>query len=160
MRIEALERSHDRSSFSCGNAALDQYLQRFASANRRYNTAATFVAVEDPGPTVVGYYTLSMSSVLVDVVPEPRQLPRHVPVALIGRFAITRSHQARGLGKLLLVDALRRAERASQEVAAHAVVVDAIDDDAVAFYRHFGFKPLLDDPQHLFVPMKALAQLW
>ena len=100
-----------------------------------------------------------MSSIVVDVVPRPQQLPNHVPVALIGRFAITRSHQGRGLGKLLLVDGLRRAERAGQEVAAHAVVVDAIDDDAVAFYRHFGFEPLLDDPQHLFLPMKAVSQL-
>lgn len=159
MRIEALGRAHDRASFACGSPALDQYLQRFASASRRYNTAATFVAVDDPSPAVLGYYTLSMSAVVADVWPAPQQLPGHVPVTLIGRFAITRSHQGRGLGKLLLVDALKRAERAGHEVAAHAVVVDAIDDDAVAFYRHFGFEPLLDDPQHLFLPMKAVTQL-
>jgi GNAT superfamily N-acetyltransferase len=157
--IEALGRAHDRASFSCGNVALDHYLQRFASPARRYGTAAAFVATEEGEPAVLGYYTLSMSSVRLGVWPNSAQLSDPVAVALLGRFAITRSQHGRGLGKLLLIDALRRAARASQEVAAHAVVVDAIDDDAIAFYRHFGFEALLDDPQHLFLPMKAAAQL-
>jgi hypothetical protein len=156
VRIEALERSHDRCSFSCGNAALDPYLQRFGSAGWRYNTAAIFVAVDDASPAVLGYYTLSMSSIVVDVVPHPQQLPNPVPVAHIGRFAISAVRiKGEGSGSFPSSMPSSAPERAGQEVAAHAVVVDAIDDDAVAFYRHFGFEPLLDDPQHLFLAMKA-----
>jgi predicted GNAT family N-acyltransferase len=94
--------------------------------------------------------------------PENRRagLPRaQVPAALLGRLAVDVRQQRRGLGEFLLIDALRRISIAAAHVAAHAVVLDAIDDDAKRFYERYGFLELTDNPLHLFLPMASVRQL-
>jgi GNAT superfamily N-acetyltransferase len=91
---------------------------------------------------------------------EAKGLPRlDVPVVLIGRLAVDQSVQGQGLGALLLVDALRRSAQISEQVGIRAVEVDALDDAAKNFYLKFGFRPLLDDPRHLFMPMHEIRKL-
>ena len=110
----------------------------------------------------MAYYAISRHRVRREDLPEEQAkgLPRiDVPVILLGRLAIDRSVQRCGLGSLLLMDALRRAERLAEQVGIRAVEVDAIDETAHAFYQKFGFVPLLDDPQHLFLPMSTIRKV-
>jgi GNAT superfamily N-acetyltransferase len=89
-------------------------------------------------------------------------LPRYpqLPATLLGRLAVDQGMKGRGLGEFLLMDALRRSLEASARIAAMAVLVDAKDDAAHAFYRHFGFLPLHEQPRRLFLPMKNVAGLF
>ena len=163
-RIEALQKSHVREAFSCGQVALDRYLQHQARQDAQNHVAAAFVAVAQPGNQVLGYYTLSASSISVaDLPPElAKRLPRYpqLPVTLLGRLAVDEPCKGQALGQFLLMDALHRAQQAAAEIAAMAVVVDAKDEAAAAFYLHFGFMPLSSRVSRLFLPMTTVAQLF
>ena len=115
-----------------------------------------FVCTASKTDAVLGFYTLSALSIDLTSLPDElsRKLPRHpMPCALIGRLAIERSAQGRGMGRLLLADAVRRVVAASETVAMHALIVDATNDDAKRFYEGFGFRPLTDNPMRLFLPL-------
>ena len=163
-RIEALQRSHDRSAFACGSPALDRYLLQQARQDADKRVAAAFVLVDSPCATVLGYYTLSASVIEVDEIPPDlaKKLPRYpqLPVTLLGRLAIDGRLKGLGAGEFLLMDALRRSLTAAAEIAAMAVVVDAKDTAADAFYRHFDFIPLQRTPARLFLPMKTVAAIF
>lgn len=160
--IERLARRHERSAFDCGHAALNAWLQQRASPFDRRDLARTYVAVEPGQCTVLGYYAVSGHHVLLDALPsdEGQGLPRlDVPVMLLGRLAVDRSRQGKGLGSFLLIDALRRAQHLAATVGIRAVEVDAIDAAARSFYLKYGFVPLKDDVDHLFLPMATIRQL-
>jgi len=163
-RIDPLGKSHDRASFSCGSAALDRYLQQQARQDAEKHVAAPFVLIEPPAPRVLGYYTLSASLVDASELPDTltMKLPRYpqLPVTLLGRLAIDQSMKGRGVGAFLLMDALRRSLEAAANIAAMAMLVDAKDDAAQAFYRHFSFLPLQQQPRRLFLSMKTIAELF
>ena len=163
-RIEALGKQHDRKAFSCGVEPLDRYLKEQAGQDARKRVAAPFVLCPGQGNTVVGYYTLSSLSVDVGDWPEDvaRKLPRYpvVPATLLGRLAVDRSLRGKGAGEHLLIDALRRSLEASREVASAAVVVDAKDEDAAAFYGRYGFVKFADAPRRLFLQMSTIAELF
>lgn len=162
-RIEALGRQHQRDDFQCGIDALDRYLKQQARQEADKHVAAPFVLVHDNNPAVLGYYTLSASSIsAADIAPElASKLPRYpqLPVTLIGRLAVDTRLKGQGRGSFLLMDALRRCFEHAANVAAVAVVVDAKDDEAAAFYRHFRFLALQRNPRRLYLPMKTIAQL-
>ena len=163
-RIEALGKQHDRKAFSCGVEPLDRYIREQAGQDARKRVAAPFVLCEGESNTVAGYYTLSALSIDIGAWPEDvaRQLPRYrvVPATLLGRLAVDKSLRGKGMGEHLLMDALRRALETSREVASVAVVVDAKNDAAVAFYRRYEFIPFADVPNRLFLPMGTIAQLF
>lgn len=160
MVIEPLSKHHDRASFDCGEESLNTYLRRHARQNDERGLSRTFVAVEDEGGcAILGYYTLSNGSVSFEHLPAER-LPRYpVPTVLVARLAVDKSQQGRGLGKVLLLDALRRSERVSQEVGIFAVEVVALHEDARRFYLKYGFQPLEDDRLHLYLTLKAIRKL-
>ena len=154
--IEPLDRRHDRTNFSCGLPELDRYLARQAGQDVRRRTARVFVCTAGETDAVLGFYTLSALSIDLASLPNElsRKLPRHpVPCALIGRLAINRSEQGRGIGRLLLADAVKRVVAAGEIVAMHALIVDAANEDAKGFYEGSGFLPLTDDPMRLFLPL-------
>jgi GNAT superfamily N-acetyltransferase len=156
--IERLKSGHERESFDCGEPTLNDYLRRFARQNDDKGLGRTFVAVEPGSAEIQGYYALSSGGVRFDLVPV--NLPRYpVPVAHLGRLAVDLKHQGKRIGETLLLDALARAERAAEQLGIHAVEVVAIDDSARAFYLKYGFTPLLDDPRHLYLPMKTIRKL-
>jgi GNAT superfamily N-acetyltransferase len=160
--IRRLNSTHDRSAFDCGQPALDDWLKVRAGQFDRRDLSRTFVASRPDAKLVLGYYAISTHRVVHDVLPaaEAKGLPRlDVPVVLIGRLAVDRSVQGQGLGALLLVDALRRSVQISDQVGIRAVEVDALDDAARNFYLKFGFRSLLDDPRHLFLPMHEIRKL-
>lgn len=158
-RVEPLSAAHDRSGFACGNNRIDEYFRRSVSQDVRRGYAKCFVAVEQATETVAGFYTLSSSNVPLIDVPEAlaRKLPRYpaVPAVLIGWLARHRDFRGRHLGEILLADAVRTV--ATAPIGAHAIFADAIDDDAAAFYRTFGFVPLLGRPRTLYLPVSTVA---
>lgn len=162
--VAPLDRSHDRTSFSCGSAALDRYLQQQARQDADKRVAAPFVLTEPPASRVLGYYTLSASLIDAGELPEPlaKRLPRYpqLPVTLLGRLAVDQGMKGRGAGEFLLMDALRRSLVAAADIAAMAVVVDAKDEAAEAFYRHFDFLPLQHQPRRLFLSMTIVSLLF
>lgn len=163
-RIVPLDKSHDRGAFACGSAALDRYLQHQARQDAEKRVAAPFVLSEPPAARVLGYYTLSASTIGAGDLPETlaKKLPRYpqLPVTLLGRLAVDQGMKGKGMGEFLLMDALRRSLEAAASIAAMAVLVDAKDEAAEAFYKHFCFLPLQHHPRRLFLPMTAIAGLF
>jgi GNAT superfamily N-acetyltransferase len=155
-RIQPLSEKHDRSAFSCGDEALDRYLREQAGQDRRRHLSAVFVLIDTETSLVAGYYTLSACQVEPHSLPVQlaRRLPRRpVPATLIGRLAVDLRYRGRGLGRSLLADALLRAATVSLEVASIAVIVDAKDEAARAFYEHHGFRRFVDEPFRLYLPI-------
>jgi len=155
--IEALGAGVGRQDFCSGVAALDRYLREQASQDVKRRVSNCFVARDGAG-RIAGYYTLAASSVpLVDLAPEVvKKLPRYgvVPAALIGRLAVDLGFRGRGLGGALLVDAARKAAGASPAV--FAVLVDAKDEAARAFYERLGFLRLVSREMSLFLPVATV----
>jgi GNAT superfamily N-acetyltransferase len=161
-KVERLGGGHDRASFDCGKPPLNEWLQRFAGQYERRDLARTYVAVREGNPRVLGYYAISNHLVRYDALPDEQAkgLPTiDIPVILLGRLAVDKTAQGQGLGQHLLIDALRRAVHISEHIGVRAVEVDAIDDGARQFYLKFGFVPLLDDQDHLFLPMQVIRKL-
>jgi GNAT superfamily N-acetyltransferase len=124
--------------------------------------ASVFVAVEEASRMIRGFYTLSMASVLLDVVPDAlaRKLPRYpsVPAVRLGRLAVHQEARGEGLGAFLLADAMARSLRS--EVAWAVFLVDAKSEAARAFYGHFGFQSFHDHPRSLFLPRETIEPLF
>ena len=162
--VEPLQKSHDREAFSCGHVVLDRYLKQQAWQDAQSQVAAVLVAVRPPNANVLGFYSLSASSIhLGDLPPElARKLPRypHLPVTLLGRLAIDQACKGQGLGQFLLMDALYRSLQAAASIAAMAVVVDAKDAAAAAIYQRYGFTQLSASEGRLSLPMKTVAALF
>ena len=158
-RFEALSADHDRAAFHCGEPALDRYLQTQATQDIRRHVANCFVAIEVVTSRLAAYYTLSAASIpLVDLPPEEtKRLPRYptVPAVRIGRLAVDQKFQGRGVGAALLMNAVHRALQS--DAAACTLLVEAKNDQAVAFYRRYGFRSLTSRPRTLFLPL-ATAQ--
>jgi ribosomal protein S18 acetylase RimI-like enzyme len=159
--IEPLGGRHDRSAFSCGQPDLDDWFQRRAGQDERRNVARVFVAV-DSDLGVVGFYSLSSFKLEIDDLPEPvaRKLPRYdgVPAALIGRLARDSRVRGKGIGELLLADAVRRILGAAQSLAVFAILVDAKDEHAAAFYEGFGFQRFPLNRNKLFLLISSAAK--
>jgi GNAT superfamily N-acetyltransferase len=125
--------------------------------------ARVFIASPTEQPNVIaGFYTLSAASISADTLPQElrKKLPRYpVPVALLGRLAVHLTAQNQGLGSILLADACKRVNAASQALAVAAIVVDAKSPQAAKFYRHFGFIDLPGQPGRLLLPRRHFASL-
>jgi GNAT superfamily N-acetyltransferase len=160
--VEPLEPRHRVDRFDSGREQLDRWLRAYAGQGQRRDMARTFVVCRAGRDKVVGYYTLVASEVEHSAATASvrRGASRHfpIPVCLIARLAVDRSEQGGGLGRSLLLDALRRTDRASHSVAMRAALVHALDDEAAAFYARFGFKPATADPLMLMVPLEAVRR--
>jgi ribosomal protein S18 acetylase RimI-like enzyme len=156
--VEILGPQHNRAAFSSGVEPLDRYFREQVTQDVRRHITACYVAVETATGKVAGYYTLSAAGVLLADLPErlARRLPRYpsVPVARLGRLAVDQAYRGRQLGAALLWDAAARAMRS--EIAVYALVVDAKDDQAEAFYRHHGFVAFGTVPRQLVLPLTNL----
>lgn len=158
--FHALDKSFDRDTFDCGSGELNNFLKAKARQNQKAGFNRTFVAVksDDADKKVLGFYSLSMGEIDLSNLPESlrKKLPKHpVPTARMGRLAVDKSTQGQGLGKLLLVDAMKRVQAASASVGVYALLVDAKDDQAKSFYKKYGFIELVDEPMTLFLPLAS-----
>lgn len=161
-RIRALDNEVETAGFRCGEAALDEYLQRYAKQDIKRGVARVFVATPaDQASVIAGFFTLSAASVAAEELPEAlrKKLPRYpVPAALLGRLAVCETAQGQGLGSILLADACKRVAAASQTLAVAAIIVDAKSPAAAAFYRHFGFVELPGQPGRWMLPRAHFAK--
>jgi GNAT superfamily N-acetyltransferase len=161
--FEPLAKRHDRLAFQCGVPELDEYLKRRARQDAERHVAAVYVMVPADEPRrIAGFYTLSGASVILAELPADLQkkLPRYptIPAILLGRLA--RDVNLRGVGPQLLMDALHRALRHSADVAAAAILVDAKNERAQQFFARYGFQPILNSPDRMFLPMKTVEKLF
>lgn len=152
--------AYDRAAFSSGAEPLDRYFKLQLTQDIRRRVTACFVALTKE-LRVAGYYTLASASVPLTDLPADigKKLPRYpmVPAVLMGRLAVDREFKGQGLGGALLADALSRA--ALSQIAAYALIVDAKDESAAAFYQHHGFISLPDSPLKLFLPLATVSAL-
>lgn len=160
--VVPLESSHDVSRFSCGKPEMDDWLRRYALTNMNLGATRTYVTCETGGNLVRGYHSLAASSIEFAKAPKKvrKQLGRYpIPVVLLARLAVDQRFQGMGVGASLLIDALRRARAAAQVIGARAVLVDALDDEARAFYERYDFEPSPTNPYQLLLVMQDLGPL-
>jgi GNAT superfamily N-acetyltransferase len=158
-RIERLDRGHVREGFDCGKPSLNDFLRALGSQYEKRSLGRTYVAFQGEDRRVLGYYTLASGAIEAESLPanQAKKLPRHsVPVVLLARLAVDQICHGRGLGGFLLRDAMTRSLDLSEKLGIHAVVVDALDAEAKAFYARFGFMPLMDDEMRLFLPLSTI----
>lgn len=160
-RVEPLNGGHDRAAFACGEEALDRYLRTQATQDIRRRVATCFVAIEIATGKLAAYYTIASASIPTPQLPPEiiKRLPRYptLPAVRIGRLAVDLKFRGRGLGAAMLADAASRTLQAPPAV--FALLVDAKNEDAVAFYQRHGFRPLASQPRTLFLPMATAEKL-
>ena len=155
IQFQALQDQHDTEGFTCGVDALDPWLKRIPRQHISKGVSRTFVAVDSANTTtrvpILGYYSLTVAEIDTDKLPKDvaKKLRRRVPLVLIGRLANSLAARGQGIGALLLTDALRRIVEVSNNVGVTLILVDAKDEAAANFYRHFGFISLPDTPHRL-----------
>jgi GNAT superfamily N-acetyltransferase len=151
---ELLSSAHDLSSFRCGVASLDDWLQRRALGNQASGASRTYVLADSA--RVVGYYCLAAGALALNEAPGPvrRNMPDPVPVVILGRLAIDQSMQGQGLGAALLRDAVERTEAAAAILGIRGLLVHAISEEAKLFYVSFGFLESPTQPMTLILSLK------
>jgi len=154
-RFERFDKSrHERAHFDCGDADLNDYLKRKLNQQMKRGVTVGYVLATAEG-RIAGYVTLSAGELPIGVIPDGHHFPLTLPLptTLIGRLAVDKEFQGRGLGGDLLIHALKMAVRTAERVASAVVEVDTASDEARSFYEHFGFRRLPDDQLHLYLPI-------
>jgi len=164
LKIEPLDsRRHIRSDFYCGRDSLDNYIRKQASQDIKRRIATAFVLINEPETSVLAYYTLSAYTVDISVLNEDlaKRLPRYplLPATLLGRLAVDNSHKGKRFGELMLIDALHKSLDSTAQVASLAVVAEALDENALAFYIKYGFQQFRQEPMKLYLSMKSIEAL-
>ena len=162
--VELFSKRHNRIDFDCGKELLNNYLKNQAGQDVKRKLSACFVLTEKETNTIKGYYTLSNNSIPLISFPEyiQKRLPKSyasVPATLLGRLAIDSKYQGKGVGKFLLIDALKRSYEISTEIGSFAVVVDPIDKEAESFYKKFD-SIKLPDSEKMFIAIGTLKALF
>lgn len=161
MTLKVLEKKHNRKGFSCGVLELDAYIKQYVSQDVKRKLAVCYV-LDDENANVIAYYTLSSSSIDLNDIPDSLKNSlkyTEIPVVIIGRLAVDVHYQGNKLGRILLIDALKRILEISALVGNHAVIVDPINKSAEEFYFKFGFIRLKDS-KRIFLPLKTVATLF
>ncbi len=158
---EPITRKHDRSTFDCGDPALNAFLQRYARQSHDQGAAKTFLAIDDNTKAILGFYSLAPASLAYHRAPDAmrRGLARHdIPGFRLARIAIDRSHQRQGLGGQLLLAAGRRCLQIAASVGGTILIIDAKNDRAAAWYASYGAVPLLDAAHTLVLPLATVER--
>ncbi len=146
--------SHIMDGFECGEPVLDEWLRRRAMTNQLSGASRTFVVTDQDG-RVHGYYAMAAGAVSHQLATSAvrRNMPDPVPVMILARLAVDRRAQGIKLGASLLQDAVKRPLMVSQNAGVRALLVHALHDRAMQFYKHYGFQ---ESPQH---PMTLMLRL-
>lgn len=157
-RVELLSREHEREHFDCGVEPLNAFLRRTARQHQERGISRTFVLTED-GKTIFGFFTLAATEGFTGDLPSEiaKRLPSRIPAVILARLAVDVHHQGKGCGAALLAEAFLRVATASNQLGIAGLFVDAKDEQAAAYYRKFGFLPLVSNPQRLFLPLASIC---
>jgi len=156
MQILPLAGNHNRHDFDCGRAELNNWLRQVARQHQDKGLSKTFVAIQDQEPNgICGFYALTLAEIDRRFLPDiyQKKLPQRIPGVRLGRLAVDLRNQKKGLGELLLIDAISRARRIHQDAGVVGLFVDAIDEHTSGFYRQYGFQNIPDNPLLLFYPI-------
>jgi ribosomal protein S18 acetylase RimI-like enzyme len=156
MLVQALTGSHDRQGFDCSRSELNDWLRQIARQHQDKGLSKTFVATSEDQPNrICAFYALTLAELDKRHLPPlwQKKLPTRIPGVRLGRLAVDISFQGKGLGEMMLIDAMSRAKRIIQEAGGIGLFVDAIDDQAATFYRQYGFESAPDRPLMLFLPL-------
>ena len=157
--ITVLGRQHDRQDFDCGAPALNTFLQRFARQQADKNFNRSYVAIAQGELRIRGYYAISTASIDFQNLPPALRLPRYpVPVVRIGRLAVDLREQGNRVGTALLRHAMHLAARTAEKIGLYAVVVDAKNEAAVAFYAKYGFQRFADQDLSMFLTTDVIRR--
>jgi GNAT superfamily N-acetyltransferase len=164
--IESLDKGkHARLAFTCGSEPLDRFIHDHAYQAAAKGLSKTYVAVDESDESdILGYYTVTTCRI------EAGQLPRsagralklsahELPASLVARLAVSESAKGRGIGSLMLMDAMARCARAAGEIGSVAVVVDALDEGVISFYEKVGFTPFEPGSRKMFIPMTTVRNI-
>jgi hypothetical protein len=161
--IGKLNTNHNKRSFCCGSAVLDNYLKTQAKQDIKKNVSISYALTFIHSMDIIGYYTLASISIDVRDLAEEftRKLPKYpmLPGILIGRLAIDLTHQGKKLGSFLLIDAFKRSLLISDQIGINVVVVDAKDDKAAKFYQRYEFIEFPSNKLKLFLPINTVRAL-
>ena len=160
LQVSKLTLAHDPASFDCGNEALNRFIKLYALAGQRAGISQTYVAAR--GSEIAGYHTIVVGQVVHDEAPErlTKGVPRHpIPVIVLARLAVDLEHQGSGLGAALVADAMRRVLQAADIAGVRAMLVQAKDERAQAFYQHLGFEPFPSQPLMLYRLLKDIRAM-
>ena len=154
---EPLNDSHLIDQFECSEPSLDDWLRRRALANQASGASRTFVVCR--GAQVLGYYALAAGGIMSNEVPGRlrRNMPDPIPIMVLGRLAVDRREHGKGLGALLLRDAIARTARLAQDAGIAGILVHALSENAKHFYQHWGFVESPHNPMTLVARLKDLA---
>lgn len=159
--ISPIDPSHEKDLFDCGEYILNDYLKKYAFQDIKRKLSQHFVATKPGEKEVIGYYSLCSAGEALSRLPDElkKNLPKYpVPLARLSRLAIDLNYQKAGLGKFLLIDAMSRVSRASQEMGIYGFIVDAKHSKAKEFYKKFGFIEFPSKPLTLILPMKTIQR--
>jgi len=160
IEISPFSRKFDRANFECGEPSLDGYLRTQISQDIKKKVASCFFLHEPGSVEILGYYTLSTVSAELGDIPEGirKKLPRYpdIPMALLGRLAVSKEAQGRGYGEVLLIDACRRILKTSETIGIWAVAVEPLNESARKFYERFQFEDL--GKNRMFLTLKEVAE--
>ena len=166
MIIESLRKDkHYRLAFRCGDDRLDRFLHEHAHQAIAKGLSKTYVAIDEADETViVGYYTVTTCRIEAAEFPHSvmraLKLPhRDVPASLVARLAVCESVKGRGVGSLMLMDAMARCARVSDEIGGVAIIVDALEESVVTFYERFGFARFEPTSLKMFIPMATVRNI-
>lgn len=153
--IQPFAKHHLKQTFDCGEPSLNDFLKKYARQNDARGLGKTFVAVLPNEVEVLAFYTISTASLSFEVLPE--KLPRYpIPTAHLGRLAVDKRMQGRGLGEILLIDALEKTMLIADQIGIYAIELFALTENAKKFYLKYGFVELKDDDKHLYLPIKTI----
>jgi ribosomal protein S18 acetylase RimI-like enzyme len=162
-KIELLDKSHDRDGFDCGSEPLNLFLKQTARQHAERGISRTFVLVDEgataPKP-IVGFFALNICQIKSESLSqaEAKKLPRDVSGIRLGRLAVSKEHQRQGVGKMLLVAAMRKFMEIFNTAGGIGLFVDAKDQDAKRYYEQFGFVPMPSNELELFLPVKTIHE--
>jgi predicted N-acetyltransferase YhbS len=158
VRLAPISKDIPLKSFDCGNVSLNEYLKRYALKNDAARIGKTFIALTEDDE-IAGYITLSNAQIERNALPQDLKLPRYpVPALRIGKLAVSKEQQGKGIGAWLLYKAIEKAVDISEISAVYAVLVDAKDAAAKTFYLKYGFIPLQDSDLTLYLPLETIHQ--
>jgi len=162
--IELLDKKHNRKDFDCGKELLNDYLKTQAGQDVKRKLSACFVLADSETKVIQGYYTLSNNSIPLSSFSEQiqKKLPKSydsIPTTLLGRLAIDKKYQGKGIGKIILIDALKRSFGISNEIGSFGIIVDPIDEEAKGFYQKYDFIELPNSGK-MFIATQTLKELF